>query len=47
MVASAATVLSFLALDALWLSTMSARLYQPTLGPLLAPQPDWAAAAAF
>ncbi|MDE2370705.1 MAG: DUF2177 family protein [Burkholderiales bacterium] len=45
--AVAATVCSFLALDALWLSTMSARLYRPALGPLLAAAPDWIAAAAF
>ncbi|MDZ4360386.1 MAG: DUF2177 family protein, partial [Variovorax sp.] len=37
----------FLVLDAVWLSVMGPRLYQPALGSLMAPQVDWAAAALF
>ena len=37
----------FLALDASWLATMCPRLYRPALGALMAPVPDWRAAAAF
>jgi len=33
----AATAASFLALDAVWLTTANAILYRPALGPLLAP----------
>jgi uncharacterized membrane protein len=43
----AATALPFLALDAVWLSTMAQRLYRPALGPLMRPDFDWPAAAAF
>lgn len=42
-----AAALVFLALDALWLGTMAARLYRPILGPLMRGQPDLLAAAAF
>jgi len=41
------TALAFLAADMVWLSTMSARLYQPALAGHLAAQPDLGAAAAF
>lgn len=37
----------FLALDAVWLSSTSTSLYQPSLGHLMAPQVDWRAAALF
>lgn len=37
----------FLLLDAVWLSVMGPRLYQPALGPLMAPGVNWAAAALF
>ncbi len=33
----AATLMVFLAIDAVWLSTMSSALYRPTLGDILAP----------
>lgn len=39
--------LVFLGLDAVWLSTMTATLYQPALGHLMAAQIDWRAAALF
>jgi len=39
--------LAFLALDALWLSQMVPRLYQPLLGDIMRPQLNIAAAAAF
>lgn len=38
---------SFAAIDAVWLTTMSNRLYKPVLGPILADRPDMKAAAAF
>jgi uncharacterized membrane protein len=37
----------FLAIDAVWLTTMTSVLYRPALGHLLAPEPDLAAAALF
>lgn len=37
----------FLALDAVWLSAMASRLYQPHIGHLMAPTVDWLAAALF
>ena len=37
----------FLAMDAVWLTVMSTRLYQPALGHLLSPTVDWTAAALF
>ena len=43
----AATALAFLTLDAVWLSTMGSRLYQPAIGHLMAPEVDWLAAAFF
>ena len=39
--------LTFAALDAVWLTTMSSRLYKPALGPILAEKPDMKAAVAF
>lgn len=47
LLAYAVALVCFLALDALWLSTTSARLYQPALGPLMASQVDWLAVALF
>ena len=41
------TALVFLALDAVWLSTMAERLYRPALGHLMAPQFALAPAALF
>lgn len=45
--AYAATLLVFLAMDAVWLSTATATLYRPAIGHLLAPTVDWTAAALF
>ncbi|NIM41457.1 MAG: DUF2177 family protein [Hydrogenophaga sp.] len=42
-----ATMAVFLALDAVWLSLMASRLYQPAIGHLMAPDVDWLAAALF
>lgn len=39
--------LTFAAIDAVWLTTMTDRLYRPVLGPILADKPDMAAAVAF
>ena len=39
--------LSFAAIDAVWLTTMTDRLYRPVLGPILADKPDMQAAVAF
>jgi uncharacterized membrane protein len=41
------TAVVFMAIDALWLVNMAPRLYQPTIGHLLAPEPDFLAAAIF
>lgn len=38
---------TFAAIDAVWLTTMTPRLYQPVLGPLLAAKPDMTAAVLF
>ena len=43
----ALTAVVFMAIDSVWLLTMASRLYQPTIGHLLAPQPDLLAAAVF
>jgi uncharacterized membrane protein len=43
----AITTLVFFALDFVWLSTATARIYQPYLGDLLLPEPKLAIAAAF
>jgi len=42
-----ATLLTLLALDAVWLTTMASRLYRPALGDLMLERPDVAAAALF
>ncbi|MDP3379703.1 MAG: DUF2177 family protein [Brevundimonas sp.] len=39
--------LAFAAIDAVWLTTMTNRLYKPILGPILADKPDMKAAVAF
>ena len=39
--------LTFAAIDAVWLTTMADRLYNPVLGPILADKPDMKAAVAF
>jgi len=39
--------LAFAAIDAVWLTTMTDRLYKPILGPILADKPDMKAAVAF
>lgn len=43
----AAIVVPLLGLDFVWLKTMSSRLYQPTLGDILAPQPSLLPAIVF
>lgn len=39
--------LTFAAIDFVWLTTMTDRLYQPVLGPIMADKPDMKAAVAF
>ncbi len=39
--------LTFAVIDAVWLTTMTDRLYKPVLGPILAPKPDMTAAVIF
>ncbi|KQU93376.1 hypothetical protein ASC89_24875 [Devosia sp. Root413D1] len=46
-VAYAGAAITMLALDALWLTTMVPRLYQPQLGSLLAERPNLAVAGVF
>lgn len=41
------TFIVFMAIDAVWLTQMASRLYQPTIGHLLAPEPDLFAALVF
>lgn len=41
------TFIVFMAIDAVWLTQMASRLYQPTIGHLLAPEPDLFAALLF
>jgi uncharacterized membrane protein len=38
---------TFAAIDAVWLTTMTDRLYKPVLGPILADKPNMVAAVAF
>tara|TARA_R110002124_G_scaffold1383_2_gene8080 strand:- start:2581 stop:2994 length:414 start_codon:yes stop_codon:yes gene_type:complete len=38
---------SFAAIDAVWLTTMTDRFYKPLIGPLLAPEPDLKVAVIF
>lgn len=47
LIAYASTALVFLALDAIWLSTMADRLYRPALGPLMLDKPELLPAIAF
>ena len=47
LVAYATTLVVFLGLDFVWLTVMTPRLYQPDLGPLMAAQPNMAAAIVF
>ena len=46
-VAYGATGLTFAAVDFVWLTTMTDRLYKPVLGPIMAPRPDMGAAVLF
>jgi uncharacterized membrane protein len=46
-VAYLSALLSFLLLDAVWLSLMGPRLYKPALGSLMASDVDWLAAVLF
>ena len=39
--------LTFAAIDFVWLTTMTDRLYRPVLGPIMADKPDMKAAVAF
>ena len=41
------SIVAFFAIDLVWLSTMTARFYQPRLGDLLAKNPKLAVAAGF
>nr|WP_295111479.1 DUF2177 family protein [uncultured Caulobacter sp.] len=47
LVAYAASLVAFVALDFVWLSLMVERIYRPALGDLLAAKPRMGAAAAF
>ena len=38
---------AFAAVDFVWLSTMTDRLYKPVIGPIMAPKPDMVAAVLF
>lgn len=42
-----ATLVLCVAVDFIWLSLTSSRLYEPVMGDMLSPKPDLAAAAAF
>ena len=46
-IATAATLLLFALLDAVWLSVMGPRLYRPEIGTLMADQVRWAPALIF
>jgi uncharacterized membrane protein len=41
------SALAFLGIDAIWLTTMTPRLYKPLIGELMRPSPDMGAAGAF
>ncbi len=41
------TGVAFAAVDFVWLSTMTDRLYKPVIGPIMAPKPDMVAAVLF
>jgi uncharacterized membrane protein len=45
--AYAGTAVTFLALDAVWLTTMAERLYRPAIGHLMMDKPSFGPAAAF
>ena len=47
LVASVALLLTMGVLDAIWLATMTSRLYRAQLGELLLPTPQWPPALAF
>ena len=47
LIATAATLVTFVALDVAWLMLVAHGLFQSQLGPILRPQPDLMAAAAF
>lgn len=47
LISYAAALVVFVAVDMVWLGTMSGRFYKPILGDILAPQFNMAAAAAF
>lgn len=47
LVAYAGAAITMLVLDAIWLTTMVPRIYQPQLGSLLAERPNLAVAAVF
>lgn len=47
LIAFATTGLVFIVLDALWLGSMSEKIYRPQLGVLMRESPNWAAAATF
>lgn len=46
-VAWIATAIAFLGLDAVWLSSMSSRIYKPVMGEMMRPSPDFGAAGVF
>ena len=46
-IAYGATVLTMIALDALWLGVIAGGFYRDALGPLMADPPNWWAAGAF
>ncbi|MBN9015867.1 MAG: DUF2177 family protein [Rhizobiales bacterium] len=46
-IAYLATGIVFLAIDAVWLSTMASRFYKPQLGDLMTDQANWPAAVLF
>lgn len=41
------TALAFAAIDFVWLTNMTDRLYKPVIGPIMAPKPDMVAAVLF
>lgn len=41
------TAIAFAAIDFVWLTNMTDRLYKPVIGPIMAPKPDMVAAVAF
>ena len=47
LLAYAVAIALFLGMDAVWLSTMTERLYRPALAQLMAPEVNWVAVALF